>query len=84
LKVLRLTPQLGQAFGRSKPSFVKLNETGTVVSDWVHVREIVVIPDIAGLPDHAGMSPDRLPFACRVDISAATPLSAFQGRDHGD
>jgi hypothetical protein len=48
------------------------------------VREIVVIPDIGGLPDHSGISPDRLPFACRVDISAATPLSAFQGRDHGD
>jgi hypothetical protein len=84
LKVLPLTPELGPAFGRSKPSLAKLNETGTVVSDWVHVREIVVIPDIGSLPGHSGMSPDRLPFACCVDISAATPLSAFQGRDHGD
>jgi hypothetical protein len=50
----------------------------------VHVREIVVIPGIDGLPDQPGMSPGRLPFGCRVDISAATPLSAFQGRDHGD
>jgi hypothetical protein len=29
----------------------KLNETATDVSEWVHVREIVVIPDIGGLPD---------------------------------
>jgi hypothetical protein len=31
---------------------MKLNETGTAVSEWVHVREIVVILDIGGLPDH--------------------------------
>ena len=27
---------------------------------------------------------DRLPSADGVDISAATPISAFQGRNHGD
>jgi hypothetical protein len=31
---------------------VKLNETGTLVSDWVHVREIAVIRASMGLPDN--------------------------------
>jgi nucleoside-diphosphate kinase len=49
-----------------------VNETGTSVSDKVHVGEIVVIPGVAWR-----VSPDRLPFADGADISAATPRSAF-------
>jgi hypothetical protein len=67
-----------------KPSLEKLNETGTLVSDWVHVREIVVIPGVDWAPDIRGIWPDRLPLRDGVDISAATPISAFQGRNHGD
>jgi hypothetical protein len=67
-----------------KPSLEKLNETGTLVSDWVHIREIVVIPGIHWPPEIRGISPDRLPLRDGADISAATPISAFQGRNHGD
>jgi hypothetical protein len=54
-----------------------VNETGTRVSERVHLREIVVIPSL-------GVPSGRLPFAGGADISPATPTSAFQGRDHGD
>jgi hypothetical protein len=67
-----------------KPSLEKLNETGTLVSDWVHLREIVVIPGVDWPPDIRGIWPDRLPLRDGADISAATPISAFQGRNHGD
>src|SRR5216684_4175086 len=55
-----------------------------LVSDWVHVREIVVIPGVNRPPDIRGIGPDRLPLRDGADISAATPISAFQGRNHGD
>jgi hypothetical protein len=37
-----------------KPMPEKLNETGTPVSERVHLREIVVIPGRAGLPGQSG------------------------------
>jgi hypothetical protein len=43
-----------EAFGRSKPTLAKLNETATFVSERVHVGEIVVIHDTAGLPGRSG------------------------------
>jgi hypothetical protein len=39
-----VTPQTRETLGQLKPSFEKLNETGTLVSDMVHIREIAVIP----------------------------------------
>jgi hypothetical protein len=55
------------------------------VSERVHLREIVVIPGTDCPPGaEPGISPDRLPFADGADISAATPISPLQGRDHGD
>jgi hypothetical protein len=54
-----------------------MNRTGTRVSEWVHLGEIAVIWASATLPD-------RLPSRDGADISAATPTSGFQGRDHGD
>jgi hypothetical protein len=42
-----------ETFGRSKPIRKKLNETGTLVSEKVHVREIVVIPGSFGLSGRA-------------------------------
>jgi hypothetical protein len=68
-----------------KPSLANLNETGMFTSERVHVREIVVIQGAgrqAGRP--LGLSPDRLPFRGGVDISAATSINLFQGRNHGD
>jgi hypothetical protein len=63
----------------------KLNETGTEVSDRVHVHEIVVICGIDGAETSSGLWPDRLPLRDGADISAATPIiSAFRGRNHGD
>jgi hypothetical protein len=56
-----------------------MNWTGMCVADWVHLGEIALIWTLGrivsalGLPSHHG-----------VDISAATPLSSIQGRDHGD
>jgi hypothetical protein len=69
-----------------------MNRTGTAVSEWVHLGEIAVILGIngvAGSPrpvsgEVKGISPDRLPSCDGADISAATPISGFQGRDHGD
>jgi hypothetical protein len=86
VKMLPVTPPNSrQAFGRCKPMLAKLNEIGMPTSDRVHLREIVVIsgPIIGGSGD-PGISPDRLPFSGGVDISAAIPLSALQGRNHGD
>jgi hypothetical protein len=63
----------------------KLNETGTVVADGVHICEIAVIPPVDRLPRQGrDISPDRLPFPDCADISPATPISAYQGRNHGD
>ena len=67
----------------------KMNQTGTVVSERVHLGEIVVISGAAAWPDGRpravrAISPDRLPSRDGADISAATPISGFQGRDHGD
>jgi hypothetical protein len=62
----------------------KLNETRTVVSEKVHLGEIIVTSASIAWRAIRSVSPDRLPFADCVDISAATPTSAFQGRNHGD
>jgi hypothetical protein len=63
-----------------------LNESGTFVSERVHLREIAVIPgtDCPPWASGPGISPDRLPFADGADISAAIPISPLQGRNHGD
>jgi hypothetical protein len=62
-----------------------VNETGTLVSERVHLCEIVVIPCIDRLLGQSGgISADRLPFADGADISAAIPVSALQGQNHGD
>jgi hypothetical protein len=67
-----------------------MNRTATSVSEWVHLGEIAVIlgmDGVAGWPGLCAMdaiSPDRLPSRDGADISAATPISGFQGRDHGD
>jgi hypothetical protein len=86
VKMLPVTPPNSrQAFGRCKPMLAKLNEIGMPASDRVHLREIVVIfGTYWRLGRSRGISPDRLPFSGGVDISAAIPLSALQGRNHGD
>jgi hypothetical protein len=67
-----------------------MNRTGTPVSEWVHLGEIAVIlgsngaAGRPGLRAIKGISPDRLPSRDGADISAATPISGYQGRDHGD
>jgi hypothetical protein len=61
-----------------------LNETGTITSERVHVGEIGVILAATAGRATSDASPDRLPFPGGVDISAATPISPFQGRNHGD
>jgi hypothetical protein len=61
-----------------------VNETRMVTSERVHVGEIAVIWTALGVRAFRDISPDRLPCVERVDISAATPISAFQGRNHGD
>jgi hypothetical protein len=73
------------AFGRLKASLKKLNERGMLVSEKVHLREIVVILG-ADCPwgRSRSISPDRLLFAGSADISPRTPISALQGRNHGD
>jgi nucleoside-diphosphate kinase len=51
-----------------------VNETGTLVSDRVHLCEIVVIPGIDRLQGQSGgISADRLPFADGADISPQFP-----------
>jgi hypothetical protein len=68
-----------------KPIFWQVNAAGTLVSEKVHLREIVVIPGGDWLAGRSVASQGgRLPFAEGADISAATPISAFQGRNHGD
>jgi hypothetical protein len=67
-----------------------MNRTGTLFSEWVHLGEIAVILAIVGGSARSGfcaidaISPDRLPSRDGADISPATPISGFQGRDHGD
>jgi hypothetical protein len=39
-----VTPPTSEAFGRLKPTPAKLNETAPAVAEWVHNREITVIP----------------------------------------
>jgi nucleoside-diphosphate kinase len=55
----------------------KLNETGTLVSEKVHVREIVVIPGVDPLLAIRRISPGRLPSPNGADISAATRKQRF-------
>jgi hypothetical protein len=57
----------------------KLNKTPTLVSERVHLREIVVIPGVDWLAGDRRISPGRLPSLNSADISAATRNSAFQG-----
>jgi nucleoside-diphosphate kinase len=54
-----------------------VNETGTLVSERVHLSEIVVIPRSIACWGCQGISADRLPFADGADISAAIPPSAL-------
>jgi hypothetical protein len=61
-----------------------VNEAGTLLSERVHLCEIVVIPGIDRPLGPSAISADRLPFADGADISAAIPVSALQGRNHGD
>jgi hypothetical protein len=77
-------PQFCEASGRLKPILEKVNETGTLVSERVHVREIVVIPTFVAGRAIPRVFAGRLPLADRADISPATPTNAFQGRNHGD
>jgi nucleoside-diphosphate kinase len=56
----------------------ELNETGTIVSERVQVREIVVILCLWICRDIRGISPDRLPFTQGADISPATSISVFK------
>jgi nucleoside-diphosphate kinase len=56
----------------------ELNETGTIVSERVQVREIVVILCLGIRREIAGVSPDRLPFTQGADISPATSISVFK------
>jgi nucleoside-diphosphate kinase len=56
----------------------ELNETGTIVSERVQVREIVVILCLWIRRDIRGISPDRLPFTQGADISPATSISVFK------
>jgi hypothetical protein len=56
------SPKTCEAFGRLNPMPWKLNKTGTLVSERVHLREIVVIPGVdypAGDPPH---------FACSLAV----------------
>src|SRR3954470_6999383 len=63
-----------------KPSFAKLNASGMVVSETVHLGEIVVIHAHAPKADRSA-SPGRLPKAGAADISAAiSPPAVFQGK----
>jgi hypothetical protein len=73
-----------EACGRLQPTREKVNETGTLVSEWVHVGEIVVIPGLCTGRVSVRICAGRLPLADRADISPATPTNAFQGRNHGD
>jgi hypothetical protein len=67
-------PKTCEAFGRLKSMPEKLNETGTLVSERVHLREILVIPGLDCLPAIRGILPDRLPSPDGADISAATRI----------
>jgi hypothetical protein len=63
----------------------RVNEIATRLAERVHLREIVVIlPPSSRVMAASGALAGRLPFADGADISAATPTSAFQGRNHGD
>jgi nucleoside-diphosphate kinase len=57
----------------------KLNASGTIASERVHLREIVVIPQPYRRGwQIGGLSPDRLPFTGYADISPATSISVFK------
>jgi hypothetical protein len=56
-----------------------MNRSGMRVSDWVHLGEIALIWTLGGIVGPLGLPPHH-----GVDISAATPISCIQGRDHGD
>jgi hypothetical protein len=73
-----------EAFDRLEPILANVNEPGMLASERVHLGEIVVIYRIGPAGRSRGISPDRLPLPGVVDISAATPINAFQGRNHGD
>jgi nucleoside-diphosphate kinase len=60
-----------------QPAPAKLNETGTLLSDRVHLGEIAVIPGRIARPGGPGEFAGRLPLAQAADISPATSTSAF-------
>jgi len=51
---------------------VKMNRTGTRLSEWVHVGEIAVILTVGVIAGRVG-----LPSRDSADISAATPISGI-------
>jgi len=61
-----------------KPTPEKLNETGTLVSGWVHIREIVVIRTSFACGAIRRVSPDRLPSPDRADISPQLLSALFK------
>jgi nucleoside-diphosphate kinase len=67
-----------RTFGRSKPIGKKLNEAGTLVSERVHVCEIVVIPASGRAGTGRRFSPGRLPCADGADISPQLPPTVFK------
>jgi hypothetical protein len=68
-----VAPPASEASGRLKPKPAKLNETATAVAEWVHNREITVIPGVNLNSGHPADRPDRLPSGDVADISAAIP-----------
>ncbi|WP_234682580.1 hypothetical protein [Bradyrhizobium monzae] len=85
------TIRLREGFGFDGPDVMpaRLNQTLMGPSDWVHLREIVVIhveirPLTCG-DAPVGRSGGRLPDREGADISPATPNHPFslQGQDHG-
>jgi hypothetical protein len=79
-----VTPFTREAFGRLKLTPEKVNETGTFVSDAVHVCEIVVISGIiagSGVPEHFAWS-----LAVRMwrRYKRRNSRQRFSRKNHGD
>jgi hypothetical protein len=74
IEVLPSRPQNLQGVRLTEAIREKVNETGTLVSERVHLCEIVVIRSRWLPAERVAEPPDRLPFAGRADISAATPF----------